>query len=127
MTRHYRKPSRPALSLPYGIFYLEDGRELLFSREYRALFLRLPGRKGVHVCNGQKHGIPKIGTEYFHQGGVVTPELCRKLLEIEQRFCRGDDIGNLFWKPEETSRMRRQGERESQAASNVIKMFPEGE
>ena len=94
-----RAPRRDILSLPYGVWFLEDG-EVLFSREYRALWLRRSGKR-ITKCCGQKRVPPRDRTEYFHQGGVVTRELYRRLIRIERDFVAGANIDeSMFWKPD---------------------------
>jgi hypothetical protein len=96
-----RSTRRSALSLPYGIWKLEDHSEVMFNRAYEAMYLRRPHSMGlVTKCSGEKR-VPRISQRHFHIGGIVNMRLYRELLQIERDFIAGGDLEGRFWKPDE--------------------------
>jgi hypothetical protein len=81
-------------SLPYLIRYLADGREVLVSRDYRALWMRKRGRRTVTQCWGQKRLPPWVHQQYLYSGRIANMRV--RLLKIEKSFIKGREIEPLF-------------------------------
>lgn len=84
-------PRRDPLTLPYGIWHLGDragGGEILFSRDYRALWHRLPAER----MDGTKRVPGVVKQVHFHQGGRVDRKLIMELIAAEADFVAGKEI-----------------------------------
>src|SRR2546423_12423206 len=97
-----RSPRRDILSLPYGVWTTDDGAEIMFDRTYTAMYRRRPGEPAEQM-DPTKRVPGVVRTEYFYVG-IVSRELCRKLLQIEHDFVAGGDIEARFWKPQEPTK-----------------------
>jgi hypothetical protein len=83
---------RDPMQLPYGVWILACGREVLFSRAYAPMYLRRPGRKNfVTHCTG-KEWVPWVSQMHLHVGGRVDRRLCAQLLQVEKDFVAGREI-----------------------------------
>jgi hypothetical protein len=83
-----RRPRRDPMSLAYGIWHIDNNREVIFSRDYKPLWMRQGGRRTVHKCRGTER-VPYIKQTHFHIGGIVTKAMADLLRKTEKDFVFG--------------------------------------
>jgi hypothetical protein len=81
--------------LPYQIFIQHDGTEILCDRMTRPMWQRKPGQPAFRrtpPSDSRREYIPNIRNEYLYDGYPVSPEMRRRLQEIEADFIAGKPI-----------------------------------
>ena|SRR6476659_1397893 len=83
-----RPPRRDLLTMPYGIWTTEYGAEVMFDRDYRAMWHRYPGEPATKM-SGERN---RLGTQEYFYVGRVDRKLYEQLLKAETDFIESREV-----------------------------------
>jgi hypothetical protein len=85
-----RPPRRDLLTMPYGIWTTKSGAEVMFDRDYRAMWHRWhPGQRATEMTGDE--WIRHDRQDYLYVGRVDR-KLYEQLLRAEQDFIEGREV-----------------------------------
>jgi hypothetical protein len=114
------------MTLPYGVWFLTDGAEVMFSREYCPLWKRHPSGE---VKRMGYERVPYVRQAYFHIGGIVSHQLFKLLVQAEVDFVDGFAVEVLVARindrfPGMWSVMKKRKAAAKIDGANVVRLFP---